>query len=78
MTDIDEKFRSRRWILANNILVWSRVFAAVILLIGTTIATEHLGTIVTGVLALLGTVHALIYGAYTANRAYTDRNKPNE
>lgn len=71
----DEKFRSRRWLLANNILSWSRLFAAIILIIGVTVASEHIGTIVTGVLAFLGAVHGLVYGAYTANRAFTDRGK---
>lgn len=75
MDQCDEKFRSRRWILANNILKWSRLFAAVCLLIGLTIGDEHIGSIVTGVLAFLGTVHALVYGAYTANRAYTDKHQ---
>ena len=65
----DEKFNSRRWILANNILIWSRLFAVIILLIGCTIAIEHIGSIITGVLAFLGGVHSLVYGAYAANRA---------
>jgi hypothetical protein len=73
----DDKFRSRRWMLANNILIWSRVFAAVALIIGVTIAREHIGSIITGVLTFLGGVHALVYGAYTANHAFTDRNDKN-
>lgn len=71
----NEKFNSRRWILAQSILIWSRLFAVLVLLIGSTIATDHIGSIITGVLAFLGGVHGLVYGAYTANRAYTD-NKP--
>ena len=73
----DEKFNSRRWLLANNILRWSRLFAIIILLIGSTIAIDHIGTIITGVLTFLGSVHGLVYGAYTANRAYMDK-KNNE
>lgn len=71
---IDDKYRSRRWIMANSILNWSRLFAAIILIIGTTVAVNHIGSIIIGVLTFLGGVHALVYGAYTANRAYTDKN----
>lgn len=76
----DDRFRSRRWLLAKDILAWSRAFAALILLIAVFMpgASEHVGSIVTGVLAFLGGVHALVYGAYTANRAITDRNKNND
>jgi len=69
---VDEKFRSRRWILANSILNWSRLFAAVILLLGSTLARENLESVIIGVLTFLGTAHALVYGAYAANRAMTD------
>lgn len=69
------KFNSRRWVLANNILRWSRLFAAIILLIGSTIGIDHMGSIITGVLSFLGGVHALVYGAYAANRAFTDKDE---
>lgn len=72
---VDEKFRSRRWILANNILNWSRFFSLLVLLISATLAIDSLGSIIIGVLTFLGAVHTLVYGAYTANRAYTDHNK---
>lgn len=71
---MDDKFRSRRWILANSILLWSRLFAAAILVIGGTLAIDHIGSVITGVLAFLGGVHGLVYGAYAANRALTDKS----
>ena len=61
--------------LANSILAWSRLFAAIILLIGCTIADEYIDTVIVGVLTFLGGVHALVYGAYTANRAVEDWKK---
>lgn len=67
------KYRSRRWIMAKNVLVWSRVFATLCLLIGIIMVPDEIGTIITGVLTFLGGVHALVYGAYAANRAYTDK-----
>ena len=71
---MDNKFNSRRWMLANNILRWSRLFAVIILLIGVTVGIDHIGSIITGVLSFLGGVHALVYGAYAANRAFTDKD----
>lgn len=77
---IDDKFRSRRWMLARDILLYSRLFALVVLIIGVFVpdAKEHIGSIITGVLAFLGTVHALVYGAYTANHAFTGKDNRNK
>lgn len=69
---MDDKYRSRRWILANRILGFSWTFSLIVLIIGLAVSKDDLGSIITGVLAFLGTVHSLIYGAYVANRAYTN------
>ena len=61
--------------LANSILNWSRFFAAIILLMGATLTPDSLDMVITGVLTFLGGVHALVYGAYTANRAFTDNKQ---
>ena len=66
---MDEKFRSRRWMLVNRILATSFFMSAASLLIGTLLAPDQLAEIISSVLVFMGTVNGLVSTAYLVNRS---------
>lgn len=67
--EIDDRFRSRRWILANKIINWTNFIAFICLLVAVLEAKDHVHDVISGILLFLGTVYSLTYGVYGANRA---------